>query len=60
MYKTILITIILLLLVTFGLSGCAVSTARTQDTQMGGHGHDTEEVVTNLSYNPSIDIDWPF
>ena len=58
MYKMLLITLISLLLITFGLSGCSQATARAQDAPMGGH--ENEEVLADQSYDSSIDIDWPY
>ena len=58
MYKILLITLTSLLLITFGLSSCSQATARAQDAPMGGHGN--EEVLADSSYDPSIDIDWPY
>ena len=58
MYKTLLITVISLLVITFGLSGCSQASAKAQDTPMGGH--ENEKVLADQSYDSSIDIDWPF
>ncbi len=60
MYKTLLITVISLFLITFGLSGCSQATAKAQDAPMSGHGFENEVVLADLSYDSSIDIDWPY
>ena len=62
MYKTLLITVITLLLITFGLSGCSQATAKAQaqDAPMSGHGLGNEEVLAGSSYDSGIDIDWPY
>lgn len=60
MYKTTLITTILLLLVSFGLSGCSQSTARAHDAQIGEHGCSNEVALGNSSLDSGIDIDWPY
>jgi hypothetical protein len=60
MYKILIITVVSLVAITFGLSGCSQATAKAQDAPMGGHEFHNEEVLAEVSYDPSIDIDWPY
>ena len=61
MYTIILITIVSLLLVIFGLSGCSQPTVSVvQDTHMAEHECDNVEVVLGSAYDSKINVNWAY